>query len=187
MRKGRLTVIAGCMSSGKSTELMRLLRRAEIADRRVIEFVPAIDHRSGAAIASRDGGTRLAQAVADPRDIPAKADPRKYQVVGLDEMQFFPPTIVPVVNELLDRGQEVIGAGLDTDFRGEPFGVMPFLLALADARPHVDAVCVVCKGPATRSQRLIDGRPARWDDSVIHVGGDECYEARCRDCHEVPR
>jgi thymidine kinase len=187
MSKGSLTVISGCVSAGKSTELLRLIDRAERARRQTIVFVPTIDTRSDGAIVSRTGGSRLAFPVARASEIPGKCHLAAHQVVVLDEAQFFDRTVIQAVNLLLDRGQEVIAAGLDTDFRGDPFGPMPDLLALADQVIKLDAICVRCGRRATRSQRLIAGRPAPQDSPLIQVGGDEAYEARCRDCHEVPR
>jgi thymidine kinase len=106
-------------------------------------------------------------------------------VVAIDEVQFFDPEIVSVCQYLADNGIRVICAGLDQDFRGEPFGPTPVLLAVAEYVTKLQAICVKCGGPASRTQRLIDGRPAADDDPVIQVGADEQYEARCRHCHEV--
>lgn len=192
-KKGRLVVISGCMSCGKSQEMLRLLRRAELAHRSVQVYVPTLDTRSGAAATSRDGHSRSATTVADIAEfvrctefgLAASAD-----VVAFDEAQFFGVGIVQAVNILVDIGIDVVVAGLDTDFRGEPFGAMPQLLALADEVRKLDAVCVVCGASATRTQRLIGGQPAPYNAPTIVVDdghGGERYEARCRDCHEVPK
>jgi thymidine kinase len=109
------------------------------------------------------------------------------QVVAIDEAQFLPPGIVELATSLAAAGRRVILAGTDTDFRGEPFGPMPQLLAVAEQVDKLHAICVLCGNPASRNQRLIDGRPARYDSPTIMVGGDESYEARCRSCHSVPR
>jgi len=109
------------------------------------------------------------------------------QVVAIDEAQFLPAAIVDLATALASSGRRVILAGTDTDFRGEPFGPMPQLLAVAELVDKLHAICVVCGNPASRNQRLIGGRPARYDSPTIMVGGDESYEARCRSCHSVPR
>jgi thymidine kinase len=108
------------------------------------------------------------------------------EVVAIDEVQFFDDAILQVVEKLAGNGLRVIAAGLDQDFRGEPFGPVAALMALAEYVDKLQAICVVCGAPASRTQRLIDGRPARYDDPVILVGGSERYEARCRACHAVP-
>ncbi len=108
-------------------------------------------------------------------------------VIAIDEAQFLDAGIVPIVTELASNGYRVILAGTDTDFRGEPFGPMPQLMAVADSVDKLHAICVICGGPATRNQRLIGGKPARYDSPTIMVGGTESYEARCRHCHQVPR
>jgi thymidine kinase len=107
-------------------------------------------------------------------------------VVAIDEVQFFDWEIAPVCGLLADRGKRVLVAGLDTDFRGEPFGPMPLLMAQAEQVDKLSAICVVCGAPASRTQRLINGQPANYDDPVILVGATELYEARCRHCHDVP-
>lgn len=183
-KKGSIEVIVGCMSSGKSEELIRRLRRATIARQGTIVFKPAHDVRTDkVTIASRDGKTYGAVTVARAADIPGLVDDG-HCVVGIDEAQFFDPGIVAVANALVDRGIRVIVAGLDTDFRGEPFGVVPHLMAVADSVTKLQAVCVRCGQPAVRSQILIV--PSADLASPDFVGGDEKYEARCRDCHEVP-
>ncbi len=183
--KGSIEVIVGCMSSGKSEELIRRLRRATIARQGTVVFKPARDVRTDkVTIASRDGKTHGAVTVSRAADIPALVDDGRC-VVGIDEAQFFDAGIVAVANALVDRGIRVIIAGLDTDFRGEPFGVVPHLMAVADSVTKLQAVCVRCGKPAIRSQLLVT--PPSGDlSSPDFVGGDEKYEARCRDCHEVP-
>ena len=186
MKKGLLEVITGCMASGKSEELIRRLRRAKIARQTIMVFKPQIDTRTDEeTIASRSGGTHSAIAVDDPNEIIALSD--KAQVIGIDEIHFFDDRLIAVIRHLTDTElKRVIVCGLDTDFRGEPFGVVAKLMAIADKVDKARAVCVKCFDPATRSQRLIDGKPAPADAPRILVGGDECYEARCRDCHQVP-
>ncbi len=175
------------MSSGKSSELTRLLRRATLAKIPVFAFKPAVDTRDGVEVRSRDGQTYAAQAIVQALDALTLVPMRGPGLIGFDEAQFFDDGIVDVVNALLARGHEVVCAGLDTDFRGEPFGAMPELLARADEVTKLTAVCVRCGDlKATRSQRLINGHPALYDAPTVLVGGEDCYEARCRSCHDVP-
>lgn len=182
---GHIEVIAGPMFSGKSEELIRRLTRALIARQQVAAFKPALDSRyERSAIASHAGRMLEAQAVAGAADIAAQL-PRAVEVVGIDEVQFFGPELTPLVLELAAGGVRVVLAGLDLDFRAEPFGVMPELLARAESAEKLTAICTVCGAPATRSQRLIGGLPARFDDPVVLVGARESYEARCRLHHEI--
>lgn len=184
---GTLEVIAGCMSSGKSEELIRRLKRATIAKQPVIVFKPGMDNRGEKlSIMSRDG--RLYDAI--PLETPDKAHDfiqDAHCVVAFDEAQFFSPELVPAVRALVARGLRVLIAGLDTDFRGEPFDVVAQLMAEADSVTKLTAVCMKCGAPAIRTQRLIVGQPAPYESPRIVVGGDEMYEARCRACHEVPQ
>jgi thymidine kinase len=175
------------MFSGKTEELLRRIRRAEIARKKVQLFKPTIDNRYGLVrVASHDGvGREDAVVVCSAEDILRRLDVDT-EVVAVDEVQFFDPSIADICDHLADRGLRVIVAGLDQDFRGEPFGPMPLLLARAERVDKLHAICVACGASASRTQRLIDGRPARYDDPVILVGGSESYEARCRNCHEVP-
>ncbi len=184
---GWLELICGSMFSGKTEELLRRIRRAEIARRKVQIFKPAIDNRYGLVrVASHNGVAREdAVVVACAQDIVNRLEPDT-EVVAIDEIQFFDDEVSHVCTLLAGRGLRVIGAGLDQDFRGEPFGPIPTLMSLAEYVDKLQAICVVCGAAASRTQRLIDGRPARYDDPIILVGGSESYEARCRSCHEVP-
>lgn len=189
--KGKLEVICGSMFSGKSEELLYRLRRAEYAKKHVLTIKPAIDNRkSVSCIVCHSGGSREALPVGSCEDslntIMKLAD-STVDVVGIDEVQFFPPQTIPVVCTLLDQGKRVIVAGLDLDFRGEPFGIMPALLALADEVSKLRAICMCCGNEANFSQRLINGAPAKYDEPTILVGGEECYEARCRQCFEIDK
>lgn len=185
-RMGTLEVIAGPMFSGKSEELIRRVRRAQIARQLVQVFSHALDTRYGRdQVRSHDGGSIAAIPVGSSAELEARIDPRA-AVVAIDEVQFMDAGIAAVAERLATRGIRVILAGLDTDFRGEPFGPMPHLLAQADAILKLEAICVVCGEPAHRTQRLVEGQPARYDAPVILVGAREVYEARCRRCHEVP-
>ncbi len=184
--QGRVEVITGPMFSGKTEELIRRLRRAMIARQKVQVFKPSLDKRyAEEAVASHAGMAFEAVPLEHIGQIWEHLDDDT-TVVGLDEAQFFSPEVTAVVQRLAERGIRVIIAGLDMDFRGEPFGPMPALLAQADRVDKLQAICVVCGFPATRSQRLIDGQPARYDDPVVIVGASEMYEARCREHHEVP-
>jgi thymidine kinase len=187
-RNGSIEVVAGVMFSGKSEELIRRVRRAMIARKKVQVFKSHLDDRYAGvfAVSSHDGRTVEA--------VPVDSSPQIAQqlntladVIAIDEAQFLDLGIVPLVTDLAARGYRVILAGIDTDFRGEPFGPMPHLLALADSVDKLHAICVICGGPATRTQRLIGGRPAPYDSPTIMIGGQESYEARCRHCHQVPR
>jgi thymidine kinase len=181
-------VVCGVMFSGKSEELIRRVRRAIIARKKVQVFKSHLDERySGIySISSHDGRTVEAVPVDTPEQILRQVE-RDTQVVAIDEAQFLDPTVVDVVTALANRGVRVIVAGTDSDFRGEPFGPMPQLLAVAEVVDKLHAICVVCGNPASRNQRLIEGRPARYDSPTIMVGSTEAYEARCRSCHAVPR
>ena len=184
---GVLEVVVGSMFSGKSEELIRRVKRAVIARRSVQVFKPSIDDRYGAdLVRSHDGDSFVARPVRSSAEIIPLLAPET-SVVGIDEVQFFDPGIVGVVRDLVDGGRRVICAGLDLDFRGEPFGPVPVLLALAERVDKLEAICVVCGESATRTQRIVDGVPAYYEDPIIVVGAQEAYEARCRACHTVPR
>ncbi len=184
---GWIEVICGSMFSGKTEELIRRIRRARIAKQKLQVFKPALDDRYHAEqVASHNGLQWEAIPIGNARDVLDRLDPNT-SVVAVDEVQFFDPEISQVCNELAQRGLRVILAGLDMDFRGEPFGPIPLLMAEAEEVTKLQAICVVCGAPASRTQRLIDGQPAAYDDPVILVGGSESYEARCRHCHQVPR
>jgi thymidine kinase len=173
------------MFSGKTEELIRRLRRAVIAKQTVQVFKPLIDTRyHERRVTSHNGINFEARPVASAVEILDHISPDT-NVVAIDEVQFFDPSIVEVCDLLADGGKRVICAGLDTDFRGVPFGPMPDLMARAEKVDKLHAICVVCGEDASRTQRLIDGRPAAFDDPIVLVGADEVYEARCRLCHEV--
>ena len=185
---GWLEVISGVMFSGKSEELIRRVRRAVIARKKVQVFKSHLDERYAGvyAVSSHDGTVVEAEPVQNAIEIMALARPDT-EVVAIDEAQFLDKGVVAVANALAGRGVRVIVAGIDSDFRAEPFGAMPELMAAAEVVDKLHAICVVCGGPASRNQRLINGKPAPYDSPQIMVGGSESYEARCRHCHEVPR
>ncbi len=185
---GWIEVICGVMFSGKSEELIRRVRRAIIARKKVQVFKSHLDERYAGIyhISSHDGRTVEAVPVDTPEQIAQLIEPDT-QVVAIDEAQFLAPTVVDLATSLANRGTRVIVAGTDSDFRGEPFGAMPQLLAVAEVVDKLHAICVICGSPASRNQRLIGGKPARYDSPTIMVGSTEAYEARCRACHSVPR
>jgi thymidine kinase len=166
--------------------LIRRLRRATIARQAVQVFKPAIDKRfDEVKVASHGGLTFDAIPIANTNDILGKLDPDT-TVVGIDEVQFLDEEVVNVVDQLAAKGIRVILAGLDTDFRGEPFGFIPQFMAQAERVDKLQAICMVCGEHASRTQRLVNGKPANYDDPVVIVGASEMYEARCRKHHEVP-
>ncbi|HXF84244.1 MAG TPA: thymidine kinase [Anaerolineales bacterium] len=185
--QGSIEVICGSMFSGKTDELIRRLVRAKIAKQKVQVFKPAIDVRYAVEkVTSHTGSNFDAVPVENAAEIRKKLDDDT-TVVGIDEAQFFDAEIVSIVQELATRGIRVLIAGLDMDFRGEPFGPMPVLMSIAERVDKLHAICMVCGGEASRTQRLVNGKPARYDDPVVIVGASELYEARCRIHHEVPR
>ena len=185
--QGSIEVICGSMFSGKTDELIRRLIRATIARQKVQVFKPAIDVRYAAEkVTSHAGADFDAIPVEKAAEIIAKLDPNT-TVIGIDEAQFMDNDVIRVAQELAELGKRVLVAGLDLDFRGEPFGPMPVLMAKAERVDKLHAICMVCGEEASRTQRLVNGKPARYDDPVVIVGAAELYEARCRVHHEVPR
>lgn len=175
------------MFSGKTEEMIRRLRRAVIAKQKVKVFKPVIDIRYKAEkVTSHAGLDFEALPIKDSQEI-AKNLQDGTTVVGIDEAQFFDNGIVDVIESLADKGMRVLVTGLDMNFRGEPFGCIPVLLSKADKVDKLQAICMVCGEPATRTQRLVNGKPAHYDDPVVIVGASEMYEARCRAHHEVPK
>jgi thymidine kinase len=182
---GTLTVITGSMFSGKSEELIRLVRRALYAKKKAQVFKSAIDDRWSTASVITHSGVQLEAAAVKNTDDLRKLVKPETQVIGIEEVQFFDEKIVSLCEEWAQHGKSVIAAGLDQDFRGKPFGVIPLLLSLADEVIKLRAICMKCGRDASRTQRIINGEPALWDDPVILIGASEKYEARCRKCHEV--
>ena len=184
---GWIELICGSMFSGKSEELIRRVRRAQIARQTVQVFKPNLDARYAREQVSAHSGARLeAEVVSHAAEILQRVK-AETNIVAIDEVQFFDWSIADVCNALAEQGKRVILAGLDMDFRGEPFGPMPLLMAQAEEVEKLHAICMVCGAPATRTQRLINGEPASYDDPVILVGASEAYQARCRQHHSVPR
>jgi len=186
-QNGSVEVIVGSMFCGKTEEMIRRLRRATIAKQKVQIFKPAIDKRyDSVKVVSHNGSALDAVPIDKAADIQEKlADDTT--VAAIDEAQFLDDQIIPLVNELADKGIRVIISGLDLDFRAEPFGPIPALIAQAERVDKLYAICVACGGNASRTQRLVNGEPAHYNDPVVIVGAEEMYEARCRRCHEVPR
>jgi thymidine kinase len=183
---GSLEVICGSMFSGKTEELIRRLKRAQIARQRVQVFKPRLDNRYAVEqVASHSGILHDALPVDDTAEMRRLLDTAA-TVVAIDEVQFFDKAVAAFCRELADTGVRVIVAGLDLDFRGEPFGPLPTLMAEAELVSKLQAICVVCGAPASRTQRLINGDPASYHDPIIMVGAQEVYEARCRQHHQVP-
>lgn len=182
---GCIEVIVGPMYSGKSEELIRRVRRANIAKQNVQVFKHSVDDRySKADVVSHCGSKVEAIPVKDSAELLEKLE-KHTKVVAIDEVQFFENEITHTIEELAERGIRVICAGLDMDFRGEPFGPIPRLVAVAEKVDKINAICLVCGNPATRTQRLINGKPAKYSDPIVLVGAQDSYEARCRKCHII--
>ena len=185
-KDGWIETISGCMCADKTEELIRRFKVLEFAKKEIMVFKPLIDNRySQTRVVSHAGSSVESHVISDAAEILDIIKPTT-QVVAIDEAQFFDDNICDVCNELADRGIRVMAAGLDTNFKGEPFGPMPQLITEAEFVTKLAAVCNKCGAPATRTQRIIDGRPASYNDPIILVGASESYEARCRHCHEVP-
>lgn len=184
---GSIEVVCGSMFCGKTEELIRRLRRARIAKQQVQVFKPIIDNRyNHAKVTSHSGIDVDAQPVKQSQEI-VDLLKKETTVVGVDEVQFFDPGIVDVVETLAEQGIRVIVTGLDMDFRGEPFGCMPYLIARAEIVDKLQAICMVCGESACRTQRLVDGKPAHYNEPIVVIGAIEMYEARCRAHHQVPK
>lgn len=184
---GSIEVVTGSMFSGKTDELIRRLRRATIARQKVQVFKPVIDNRYNVDKVTSHAGTVFnALPIQSSANLMENLSPDT-SVVGIDEAQFFDEGIVEVAQQLANNGIRVLVAGLDTDFRGEPFGCMPVFMAIAERVDKLQAICMVCGEAASRTQRLVNGKPARYHDPIVIVGASEMYEARCRLHHEVPR
>lgn len=184
---GWIEVICGSMFAGKSEELIRRVTRLEYAKKKIKVFKPIIDNRySNDEIVSHSKYKTKAINITYAKDILKHIEQDTYAVV-VDEVQFLDREIIEIAEKLANEGKRVILAGLDKDFRGEPFGVMPDLLARAETVTKLTAICSVCGMPATRTQRLVNGKPARYDDPLILVAATESYEPRCRKCHKVER
>lgn len=184
-RQGQLTVVCGSMFAGKSEELIRLIRRASFAKKKIQVFKHALDERyEKTMLATHMGVTHEAVPVKSVKELEQKIN-KDTEVVGIEEAQFFDVSFADLCMKLADEGRHVVAAGLDQDFRREPFGPMPRLLALADEVVKLRAICVICGAPASHTQRIVDGRPASWGDPLILIAATESYEARCRNCYRI--
>jgi thymidine kinase len=184
-KAGWLEVISGCMFAGKTEELIRRINVLRFAKKNIKVFKPAIDDRySNTKVVSHAGSSVDSFVVSKAREILDYVDD-SVDVVAIDEVQFFDSEIVAVCDQLAGSGKRVMVAGLDMDFRGEPFNVMPILITCAEFVTKLTAVCTTCGAPATRTQRLVNGSAASYHDPIILVGASESYEARCRHCHIV--
>ncbi len=184
-RPGYLEVISGCMFAGKTEELIRRIKVLEFAKKKILVFKPAIDNRySNTKVVSHSGSSVESIVVSCAKDILDYVND-DVDVIAIDEVQFFDRDVIGVCDKLARAGKRVMAAGLDTDFRAEPFGVMPELITTAEFVTKLTAVCTVCGAPATRTQRLVNQKPASYLDPIILVGAQESYEARCRHCHTV--
>ena len=183
--EGWIEVISGCMFAGKTEELIRRIKVLEYAKKKILVFKPRIDNRySDTKVYSHAGSSVDSIVIDEAKDI-LKYITDDVEVIAIDEVQFLGEDLVYIANELANMGKRVMCAGLDMDFKEEPFGIMPILITQAEFVTKLTAVCSVCGAPATRTQRIIDGKPAKFDDPIILVGATEAYEARCRHCHVV--
>ena len=185
---GWIECICGSMFSGKSEELLRRVKRGVIAKQNVLLFKPFIDNRyEENKVSTHNGNTFESVNIDKSEEIYDYIKDKKYDIIGIDEVQFFDENIVEVINNLADDGVRVIVAGLDMDFKAEPFYPMPEIMAISEMVTKLHAVCNKCGKEASRSQRLINGEPAKYDDPIVVIGASESYEARCRHCHEIKR
>lgn len=185
---GWIECICGSMFSGKSEELLRRIKRGVIAKQKVLLFKPSIDNRYDEnRVSTHNGNSYDSISIEKSSDILNFVKDKNYDIIGIDEIQFFDNDIVKVINKLADEGIRVIVAGLDMDFKAEPFHPMPEIMAISEMVTKLHAVCNKCGKEASRSQRLINGKPAKYDDPIVVIGASESYEARCRHCHEIER
>jgi thymidine kinase len=184
-KAGRLTVVCGSMYAGKTEELIRRARRALYARKAVQVFKPILDDRfHESMVVAHMGARHEAVAVSGVAALRDAVRPDT-DVVCIEEAQFFEPSLVALCVELADSGKEVVVAGLDQDFRRQPFGPMPGLMCAADEVLKLHAICMRCGNEASHTYRTVDGRPAHWGDPVVLVGATETYEARCRACFRI--
>jgi len=186
-KDGWIEVVCGPMFAGKTEELLRRVRRLEYAKKSIVVFKPSIDNRfSDSEVVSHNNNRTKSVNISYARQIFDYVD-ESTDVVAIDEIQFLDEEAVAICEYLASRGKRVIVSGLDKDFRGEPFSFMPKLLAIAEYVTKLTAICVCCGIPATRTQRMVNGKPARYNDPIVLIGAEESYEARCRSCHKVYR
>ncbi len=187
-RDGWIEVICGCMFAGKTEELIRRINRITYAKKSILVFKPKIDNRyDEGSVVSHSQKKIKSIVISNASEILENLPKELPYAIAVDEVQFFGEELIPVIESLANSGVRIICAGLDQDFRGEPFGIMPMILSRAEYVTKLQAICQVCGQPATRTQRIINGEPADYDDPIILVSAAEKYEARCRHCHQVPR
>ena len=185
-KDGWIEVICGSMFAGKTEELIRRINRIHYAKKTVIVFKPKMDNRyDEKAVVSHSNKRVDSIPISSSSEVLEHIKELPY-AVAFDEAQFFDHGLINIIERLANSGVRVIVAGLDMDFRAEPFGIMPEILARAEYVTKLQAICQVCGAPATRTQRIINGHPADYDDPIILVSASEKYEARCRHCHQVP-
>lgn len=185
--KGTLEVICGSMFCGKTEELIRRLRRAEFAKKNVLVFKHCFDTRKMVDHVVSHNGTHLKAMPIEQHEEMLSLITANVDVIGIDEVQFFPKSVVSTIAAMLEQGKRVVVAGLDLDFRGIPFGPMPMLMAIADSVTKLKAICICCGKEAQFTQRLVNGKPAKFDDPIILIGAEECYQARCRECYSIDK
>jgi len=186
-KDGWIEVISGPMFAGKTEELLRRVKRLEYAKKHIVVFKPLMDDRfSDSEVVSHNNNRTKSVNISFAKQIFDYIDSRT-EVVAIDEVQFLDCEAVSIIEFLSDKGIRIIVSGLDRDFRGEPFSFMPKLLSLAEYVTKLTAICVKCGRPATRTQRIVNGKPARYIDPIVLIGAEESYEARCRTCHKVYR
>lgn len=186
LKDGWIEVITGSMYAGKTEELLRRIKRLQYAKKPYLLFKPVVDTRyCSNEVVSHNNTKAQSIIISKPSLILDYVKSENPYAVAIDEVQFFDEEIIQVCENLANQGIRVIVAGLDRNFRGEPFGVMPELLCRAEYVTKLNAICQVCGAPATRTQRIINGKPAHYKDPVILIGAEEKYEARCRHCHVV--
>lgn len=187
-RDGWIEVICGCMFAGKTEELIRRINRITYAKKTILVFKPKIDNRyDEGSVVSHSQKKIKSIVISSASEILEHLPEKLPYAIAIDEVQFFGEDLIPVIESLANSGVRIICAGLDQDFRGEPFGIIPMILSRAEYVTKLQAICQVCGQPATRTQRIINGEPADYDDPIILVSAAEKYEARCRHCHQVPR
>jgi len=186
-KDGWIEVICGSMFAGKTEELLRRVKRLEYAKKNIVVFKPLMDDRyaENEVVSHNQNRTRSVN-ISRAAQIFDYIDSNT-QVVAVDEIQFLDEEAVKIIDYLAGTGIRVIVSGLDKDFRGEPFSFMPKLLSIAEYVTKLTAICVKCGAPATRTQRIVNGRPAKYNDPIVMIGAEESYEARCRSCHKVYR
>lgn len=184
-KDGRIEIITGPMFAGKTEELLRRIRRLQYAKKSIVVFKPTIDNRySMNEIVSHDNNRTKSVNISRAEEIFEHVDD-SVDVIAIDEVQFLNEEVCEIIDEFSARGLHIIVSGLDTDFRGEPFGFIPRILAKAESVVKLSAICVKCGAPGTKTQRMVDGKPAKYHDPIVLIGASESYEARCRHCHRI--